>query len=158
MNSLIHVHENMSVYSGSKRLAIELLKQGEKLKDAAEVVKKTKTQHSGDFEKANFLCCRECKYPITQEANRININERHQHVFANPHGYVFNIGCFSQAPGCINYGEATSFFSWFPGYSWQIVLCRQCTTLLGWFFQSNDAIFWGLILDRLINFLQIKDE
>jgi len=138
-----------STFSG-----FELLKKVEKSNSAVDVAQKTKSSLNGDFEKANFLCCRECKYPITHETDRIYINEQHQHVFANPHGFVYNIGCFRKAPGCIQFGEATDFFTWFPGYSWQIVICRHCAVLLGWFFQSKESWFWGLILDKLISFKQ----
>jgi len=157
MQPLFQNYDYLKTCQSSTFPRYELLKQVEKPKSAIEVAKKIKSKFSEEFEKANFLCCRECKYPITQETSRININEQHQHVFANPHGHVYQIGCFSQAPGCIAYGEATDFFTWFPGYSWQIVICRQCADLLGWFFQSKEAMFWGLILDKLINFEQKTD-
>jgi uncharacterized C2H2 Zn-finger protein len=107
------------------------------------------TQDTDDAEKRKFLRCTECHYVITRKSDRIQINEQHQHVFANPHGYVFHIGCFAQAPGCVIASEETSYFSWFPGYAWQIALCGQCLTLLGWAFRSSESQFFGLILDKL---------
>jgi len=99
--------------------------------------------------KREFLCCAACHYPITRKTDRIAINEKHQHVFANPHGYIYQIGCFAQASGCVMVGQETSHFSWFPGYTWQIALCGQCFTLLGWLFRSQESLFFGLILDKL---------
>lgn len=107
------------------------------------------TQDRDDAEKREFLRCTECHYAITRKSDRIQINEHHQHVFANPHGYIFHIGCFAQAPGCVIASEETSYFSWFPGYAWQIALCGQCLTLLGWAFRSSESQFFGLILDKL---------
>ena len=97
-----------------------------------------------------FLRCAACKAPITRECDRISINEQHQHVFTNPHGYIFQIGCFIVAQGCVFSDDETNFFSWFPGYAWRYALCGQCLTHLGWGFRSQDSQFVGLILDRLL--------
>jgi len=97
----------------------------------------------------NFLCCAVCQNPITRNRDRIEQNGAHRHVFANPHGYVYQIGCFSQAPGCAAIGQDTSYFSWFPGYSWRVALCNQCLTLLGWAFRNPESQFFGLIVDKL---------
>jgi len=125
------------------------LQRGKHTKDAVDHVKKVETRDTDDSDKKEFLCCIKCQYPITRNRDRIQINEQHQHVFANPHGYIFQIGCFAQAPGCVIAGEETSYFSWFPGYTWRFALCGQCLTLLGWAFRSHDSQFLGLILDKL---------
>lgn len=111
----------------------------------------TKTRSKISSDEENFLRCATCKYPITQETDRIHINEKHEHVFANPDGYVFHIGCFAKAPGCFVYGEKTSYFTWFPGYTWQMAICAQCVHLLGWAYQSHEHQFYGLIVDKLIS-------
>jgi hypothetical protein len=102
-----------------------------------------------DNDKEKSLLCKSCQYPIAKKNDRIKINEKNEYVFTNPHGYIFHIGCFSRAPGCIIYGEETTYFSWFSGYSWQIALCGRCTTLLGWFFHSKNTQFFGLILNKI---------
>ncbi|MBC8182518.1 hypothetical protein H8E88_15575 [candidate division KSB1 bacterium] len=145
----IQVKNDFNVNSLCTISRFELLRKGEKTKNAIDVEQKVKTQDSEDSNKANFLRCIKCKHPITKEADRIQINEKHQHVFANPQGHVFQIGCFARAPGCIVFGEKTSYFTWFPGYAWQTALCGLCGTLLGWAFQSKENHFFGLILDNL---------
>lgn len=102
-------------------------------------------------ERKDVLCCATCRAPITRNSDRIQVNGKHQHVCANPHGYVFQIGCFAQAPGCVIAGEPTSYFSWFPGYAWQMAYCGRCLTLLGWAFRAEEAFFFGLILDQLVS-------
>lgn len=77
------------------------------------------------------------------------MNGAHRHTLCNPHGLVFEIGCFTEAPGCATVGGASEFFSWFPGYAWRIAVCRGCTAHLGWAYGSGPA-FWGLISDRLV--------
>ena len=97
-----------------------------------------------------FWHCRECHHPITRKATRIEVNGQHRHICMNPHGYVYQIGCFSQAPGCKYASQPTTDFSWFSGYAWQIVVCEQCQTMLGWGFRGPDSRFWGLILTQLV--------
>lgn len=95
------------------------------------------------------LLCHQCRAPITTEDQRISINDRHEHYFVNPHGYDFHVGCFAQAPGATGAGPATSEWTWFSGYTWQLDHCRNCSAHLGWLFRSKVQVFHGLILSRL---------
>jgi hypothetical protein len=97
-----------------------------------------------------LLCCIQCQHPITTESRRMTVSGLHRHVFANPHGFVFEIGCFSSAPGCAAVGPFSSEFSWFPETSWQIAVCTVCGLHLGWRYEKDaSGDFYGLILDRL---------
>lgn len=117
--------------------------------DRLEQEQDTTTQDAERRKKREVLRCKTCGAPITRNSERIVINEQHRHIFTNPHGYIYQIGCFANAPGCVRVGEETNFFSWFPEYSWQVALCGRCFTLLGWAFRSQESFFWGLILDQL---------
>jgi hypothetical protein len=98
-----------------------------------------------------YIFCRQCRNRITSPAERIEVQGSHRHTFANPHGIVFEIGCFRTVEGCGHAGPASTDFSWFSGFSWRIAVCIQCLTHLGWLFASPDqGHFHGLILDRLI--------
>jgi hypothetical protein len=98
------------------------------------------------------LVCRECGRHITDESRRVAVNGKHRHTFANPHGHVYDIGCFESAVGCIGVGPSSNEFAWFKGYSWQIVVCAGCMTHLGWFFlSSGEHHFFGLIVDRIVS-------
>lgn len=96
------------------------------------------------------IICASCSNHITDPQSKIQMNGSFTHVFANPHGYVFEIGCFSQAPGCGSGSDSSKEFSWFQGFSWQIGLCLSCSSHLGWIFSSQAKKFYGLILDKLI--------
>ena len=152
MGITAEINMELSRSSNFLNIAIELLRKGEKNEIDVDVDKRVESKDSKSFDKHNFLVCIKCKNPITQETNRIQVDEKHQHVFANPQGHVYQVGCFSRAQGCIIFGEKTSYFTWFPGYTWQIVLCSFCGSLLGWFFQSNKFHFFGLILDNIKNY------
>ncbi len=153
METSVEKNMDLNLYlQYSSNPLFELLRQGEKTKNVVDVAKKLKTQDSEDFDKANFLLCIKCKFPIAQESDRIQINEKHQHVFANPNGHIYQIGCFARAPGCFVFGDETSYFTWFPGYAWRIALCGKCGTLLGWAFQLKENHFFGLILDKIKNY------
>ena len=98
-----------------------------------------------------FIVCRQCRHAITRNEERFSIQGAHRHTFANPHGIVFEIGCFRNAKGCGYAGVASDDFSWFAGYSWRVCFCTMCLTHLGWIFSLKGGhIFHGLILDRLI--------
>ncbi len=102
-------------------------------------------------EEEEYILCRQCRQPITRPAERISVQGAHQHTFANPHGIVFEIGCFKTAQGCGYAGPPSTEFTWFSGYAWRVSYCTLCMTHLGWVFiaDSGDS-FHGFILDRLI--------
>ena len=108
-----------------------------------------------DFDKANEevreqkFCCAVCDNIITSQSDAIQVYGAHQHTKLNPDGRRFLIRCFSEAIGCALYGEATSYHTWFAGYSWRFVHCEKCNIQLGWYFQENDY-FFGLIKEQLI--------
>jgi hypothetical protein len=102
-------------------------------------------------EQEEYIFCRQCGNIITSPEERIVVQGSHRHTFANPHGIVFEIGCFRTVKGCSHAGPASTDFSWFSGFSWRIAVCFQCLTHLGWLFASPDqGQFHGLILDHLI--------
>jgi hypothetical protein len=72
------------------------------------------------------------------------------HTFTNPYGMRFHIGCFGHVVGCALEGEPTSYWTWFPGYTWQVENCGSCRQHLGWLFRSPTHVFHALILDRLV--------
>ena len=95
--------------------------------------------------------CAGCGHPITTADRRIEMGGAHAHRFANPAGFVYEIGCFRDAPGCRNRGEPTLEWTWFPGHPWSISVCGRCTAHLGWAYGAGDGggAFFGLILERL---------
>jgi hypothetical protein len=95
------------------------------------------------------LFCASCRNLITSQDDRITVQGSQEHRFANPHGYVFHIGCFGHTRGCIHIGQRYSAWSWFRGFTWRIALCSHCDTHLGWLFQAPGEQFYGLIMNRL---------
>ncbi len=93
--------------------------------------------------------CVVCDHRITHRAYRIEMSGAHEHTFVNPGGVVHHIGCYAAAPGCIQNGDPQQAFSWFPGWSWQIVSCGRCRTHLGWIYRCAGEQFHGLIVAAL---------
>ena len=106
------------------------------------------TRDDEDAQARRALVCAACGEVIAPLDARIEVGGAHRHTFVNPHGHVFEIGCFSPAPGCASIGEPSEFFSWFPGYAWRVAICRGCGVHLGWSF-GDPPDFHGLILERL---------
>jgi len=102
-------------------------------------------------EEEEYILCRQCRQAITRPAERISVQGAHRHTFANPHGIVFEIGCFKYAQGCGYAGPPSTEFTWFSGYAWRVSFCTMCLTHLGWVFiaGSGDS-FHGFILERLL--------
>lgn len=100
-------------------------------------------------DKKSFIFCRNCGHIVSSTDQRVEINGAHTHTFRNPAGIVYRIGCFGLAPGCLNFGDPTEEFSWFPGYTWVYANCLNCFNHLGWFYQSGERHFHGLILNHL---------
>lgn len=116
------------------------------------IIDKSEGETKDDYQGRPFRC-RFCKKKITTAAQMIEMNGRFLHVYANPAGKVFEIGCFAAAPGCVNHGQPTAECTWFPGYSWRFSLCGTCLAHLGWRYQSAIAgSFYGLILGNLVKF------
>jgi len=111
---------------------------------------KADSQKKEEIKKEKVLLCRQCSRVITRRSLKAYIDGAHEHTFANPHGIVFEIGCFKSAAGCIYAGQPTGEFSWFKGFMWQIAVCGSCLSHVGWLFTSGSNSFAGLILDRLI--------
>jgi hypothetical protein len=95
------------------------------------------------------IVCAACGHTITRERERIRMLDTHEHRFMNPAGFLFHIGCFAHAEGCLPVGPASADYPWFPGFDWRIALCAGCHDHLGWLFQSSDRSFFGLRLERL---------
>lgn len=95
------------------------------------------------------VVCGACGHALTRESERLEVDGRHQHAFVNPHAYAFTIACYRVAPGCAGSGEASMFWSWFPGHAWRIALCSACGAHVGWSFEREGSAFYGLVVDRI---------
>jgi hypothetical protein len=124
---------------------LEALVQRERKRDAA-----TRERDDEGTGRARRLRCAGCGTEIADVDAKIEISGAHRHVFCNPHGHVFEIGCFAQAPGVSAIGPASAFFSWFPGYAWRVAVCNGCRAHLGWCY-GDAPDFVGLILPRLVD-------
>ena len=117
---------------------------------SSKILQETETEK----EKESILC-KNCKNEITTAEFTTGVNGQHAHIFKNPAGLTFHIGCFSKAWGCAVYGTPTYEFTWFAGFSWCVALCSNCFTHLGWHYQSGGASFFGLILANLVKDFKI---
>jgi hypothetical protein len=146
---LKHIPLNLPLTKRAVGRKLSCLKSGKQPRQAGDPAQQTAPLVRDDADNKEFLQCSQCQYPITRSTDRIEVNARHEHVFVNPHGYIYQIGCFARAPGCLTIGPETGHFSWFPGYTWQVAICGRCSTLLGWAFQATGSRFFGLILVKL---------
>jgi len=100
-------------------------------------------------EEERWLRCASCGARVVREAARLVVNGSHEHCFLNPSGIRYVVGCWAAAPGCVAEGERSAVWTWFPGYAWQVELCRSCSTHLGWSFHAATS-FYALIRELLL--------
>jgi hypothetical protein len=120
-----------------------------KIQPGAVPAPEASTEGDAEVEEERWLRCGACGARVAKEAARVAINGAHEHVFMNPAGIKFRVGCYSAAPGCAPAGGRSTVWTWFPGYAWQIEVCRACHVHLGWSFHGAAAAFYALVQDWL---------
>ena len=96
------------------------------------------------------LLCASCEHRITSASLRVERGGGHEHTFVNPGGFVHRVRCFAAASGIAPIGPAEHTFSWFPGYTWQVLECSRCRVHIGWIFRCAGDTFYGFVADRLV--------
>ena len=95
------------------------------------------------------VLCRECGHTITFSRAVLAVDGSSSHTFFNPAGILFEIICFSKAPGCVVQGPPSIRFTWFSGFTWRLAFCGGCLTHAGWLYESGESAFFGLIGNKL---------
>jgi len=96
------------------------------------------------------LLCAACRSFIAEVHSGISVNGAHAHTFINPAGVIHKVGCFASAPGARAVGEASAYWTWFPGFAWQVALCGGCGEHIGWCFAAAEQRFVALLLERTL--------
>lgn len=99
--------------------------------------------------------CRKCEQELSDtDALFLIDSDRLTRVFANPHGYLHEIVTVRSARGLTVVGPATTEFTWFAGYAWEIAMCDLCGSHIGWAFNAtcdqSPELFWGLRRNMVI--------
>ncbi len=95
----------------------------QKSENYADIVIPSLDPNEDKSEKTNKgILCAFCRNLITSHKNKISFSGSHTHIFTNPGGFIYEIGIFNEAEGCIVYGEPTPLHSWFPPYKWNFAI------------------------------------
>jgi hypothetical protein len=74
-------------------------------------------------------------------------------VFPNPLGQMKVIVTVKAATNWVGVGGPTADFTWFDGYTWQVIVCAGCRAHLGWRYEAEVGLepptFFGLLADAL---------
>lgn len=130
--------------------AARLLRQGEGGSSGAGTRRAPRAVVADSPESGSFIACALCLSRIADGKDRIVVDGAHLHTFINPEGMIFKVRCFARAEGALGVGERSDHWTWFPGFSWQVALCRACTAHLGWRFAGESGTFVALIAERVI--------
>ena len=94
--------------------------------------------------------CRLCRAQICQKNDVFSMSVHgFMSAYINPNGHVHETLTVYKAKNLTLIGRPSTEFSWFPGYAWTIVQCRQCGSHIGWKFTATKSSmipdkFWGL--------------
>lgn len=115
-----------------------------------EWVLQDKTGQEQKIKARRLIRCAYCNYPITDRSAAIEIAGQHHHVFTNPGGITYEISLYHSAE-CVQHGIATTEYTWFHGCAWQVALCGNCKSHLGWRYTRADREgFYGLISEHIV--------
>ncbi len=130
---------------------IALFRQAPEDPETFGVVSEVEDESEEETDVRKAVRCAHCGHEVTTLSEQIEVSGAHRHSFANPHGFVFEVGCFNSAAGCRAAGPPSGEFTWFAGYNWRLALCGRCLAHLGWYFMlpGSDG-FIALVLDRLL--------
>jgi hypothetical protein len=95
-----------------------------------DTIEKTETQTNEKPE--HPILCASCGTVVSYREHILRYTGISEHVFTNPHGFVFRVGLLREAPGVFSVGDWTEEFSWFTGFAWRFAVCGGCMTHLGW--------------------------
>ncbi|CAG9861496.1 unnamed protein product [Phyllotreta striolata] len=94
------------------------------------------------------MCCNGCGIQITDPSKVFAMSKDGiQSNYVNPGGHVYETVTVMTAQNFRLDGDPSKQFSWFPGYAWTIMQCKNCHNHLGWQFTSNTLrprCFYGL--------------
>ena len=142
--------QKLNHYIDFKRPIPPLMLRAFDEKQVSSITKRKQEEESDSEEEKELLYCTFCMKLITSGDQRIRMGGSHEHVFINPAGAAYEIGCFRDAPGAVFQGIPTEEFTWFKGYQWRMAHCSGCLIHIGWqYLQGSQHGFSGLILSML---------
>merc|ERR1719419_225526 len=85
--------------------------------------------------KCTKLQCRRCGTEITNTSEIFSMSKTGpQSAYVNPSGFVFETLTVYKVKKVSYMGYPNPEYSWFPGYAWTNITCRNCHNSLGWRF------------------------
>lgn len=97
-----------------------------------------------------LLCCDQCAKEISNKEHVFSMSQEGPlGAYVNPHGHVHEMFTVTTIQNLNHVGGAYTEHSWFPGYAWTIVQCKECHNHMGWKFTAtkknlSPRKFWGL--------------
>ncbi|KAA3677271.1 cereblon [Paragonimus westermani] len=110
------------------------------------------------YDVSTACVCVGCDANITSNRDIICLaQEGSFQTYVNPAGVLHDMVTVSQVAqdAIMLVGSASEEYSWFPGYSWTIANCANCSQHLGWLFNAvkSDLLprrFWGIRREAIV--------
>ncbi|KAJ8729087.1 hypothetical protein PYW07_006783 [Mythimna separata] len=86
----------------------------------------------------SVLSCSSCRTQIARREDIFAMSSEGVHSnYTNLGGYMHDILTVSRATGVQTSGARSAEYSWFPGYTWVVLLCANCMSHVGWRFEAE---------------------
>ncbi|XP_026740508.1 protein cereblon-like [Trichoplusia ni] len=93
---------------------------------------------SQHIKKQTALCCTSCQTEIARREHIFAMSSEGVHSnYTNLGGYMHDILTVRQTSNVQLSGAPSAEYSWFPGYTWTVLLCNTCMAHIGWRFQAE---------------------
>src|SRR5688572_15867562 len=112
--------------------------------------RKRKTEPAPGETKPPAIRCAACRTEVSRpDAVRVVAEGGPRHTFPNLGGVVFEIVTVDWSTNLVPASAPYAEWSWFPPYTWTVVLCAGCGTHLGWRYDAtcDPPVFWALIIE-----------
>ena len=97
--------------------------------------------------------CKNCQNPVAFEVDVIQIGDIPSDTAqVNPHGFIHEVITVKHVQNTLLYGNPVPADSWFPGFCWRYLLCKECMEFLGWSYNRPNELsmtFAGLSKDSI---------
>ena len=111
-------------------------------------------QRNEPLHKPKRFRCKNCETPVAFEVDVIQIEDIPSDTAqVNPHGFIHEVITVRHVQNTLLYGNPVPADSWFPGFCWKYLLCKECMEFLGWSYSRPNEltmVFAGLSKENIL--------
>ncbi len=85
--------------------------------------------------------CKNCQNPVGFEVDVIQVGDIPSDTAqVNPHGFIHEVLTIRYVQNILRDGPPVPADSWFPGFCWRYLICKECMEFLGWSYHRPNEL------------------